>query len=160
MKRPETISGKTAGFTLIEMMCVLIIISLMTGVVILSLPRQKQVVELQSTFIAEQFDVASQNAIISGKAQAFGPWEEGYAFYEFVNNEWTVLSDNEWPEDLGVKFYQDDIEVDLPDEDPVPVVVFEPMGLSTPFSLWLEGDEQTIVFTGKGDGKVSMETEL
>jgi len=150
-------ADKTAGFSLVEMLTVLVIISLMTGVVVLSLPREKPAIEAQGAFLAQQFDWASQNSIISGQPQAFGFYKDAYYFYEFRDGDWEILSETTWPDDLSVQFYKDDIRIETPKE-PVPMVVFEPLGLSTQFDLLVEGPEHTLVFSSEGDGKINMET--
>ena len=145
---------KTAGFTLIEMMAVLVIISLMTGVVVLNLPRDKPMIEQQTSFMAKQFTTAAQTSVISGTAQAFGLTQEAYYFYKFNEGEWEVISETNWADDFDINFQKDEISIDIPKEEAVPLVVFEPMGLSTVFSLSLEDTEQIVTFHSKGDGKV------
>lgn len=152
-------ADKTAGFSLIETLMVLVIISLMTGVVVLSMPRDKPAIETHASLMATQFSTAAQNSIISGKPQAFGFFKDAYLFYEFTDGEWAVLSETNWPDEIAIEFSKDDLPLDTPKE-PVPLVVFEPLGLSTAFSLQLEGDEKTIVFSSSGDGKVLMGTSL
>ena len=150
---------KAAGFTLIEMMAVLVIISLMTGVVVLSMPREKPMIEQQGSFMAKQFSTASQTSIISGTPQAFGLSQTAYYFYTFDEGDWTIVSETEWPGDLEISFRKDETAIDIPKEA-VPVVVFEPMGLSTVFSLSIEDTDQSIVFSSTGDGKVILGDEL
>jgi len=149
----------TAGFSLIETLAVLVIISLVTGMVVIGMPRDKPAIETQGQDMIQSFNIAAQTSIISGKPQAFGLYEDAYLFYEFEGGEWVVVSETMWPEDLEVSFFKDELKLETP-EEAVPLVVFEPMGLSTPFSLWLEGDEQTIIFTSEGDGKVMLENHL
>jgi len=150
---------KDSGFSLIEMMAVLVIISLMTGVVILSAPRNKPLVEQAGGQMLQQLVRASENSIVTGKPQGFGLYEDAYLFYEFSNGEWQAMAETEWPDDIIVSFFKDDIEIELPKE-PVPLVIFEPIGLSTEFSLWLESNDQTLIFTSTGDGRVSLENDL
>ena len=150
---------KAAGFTLIEMLAVLVIISLMTGVVVLNMPREKPMIEQQGSYMATQFSTAAQTSIISGTPQAFGLSQSGYFFYAFDEGNWTIVSETEWPDDLVVSFRKDETPIDIPKEA-VPIVVFEPMGLSTVFSLSLEDTDQTIIFSSTGDGKVILGDEL
>lgn len=152
-------NDRQGGFTLVEMMAVLLIIALMTTVVLMSSRRQEPEIKAQGKLILRQFDILGQDSIISGKAQAFGLTEDSYVFYTFSDDQWTVTSENEWPEDATIQFFREDIEIDLPD-DPIPLILFDPVGLSTPFTLEIAGDEGTLVLTGEGDGRVYMETEL
>ena len=147
------------GFTLVEMMAVLLIIALMTSVVLVSSRQKPSEIEAQGRQILQQFDMLSQDTIVSGQPRAFGLTSDGYVFYEYAENEWRVSSETEWPEDATIQFFREDIEIDLPPE-PIPMILFEPLGLSTPFSLEIAGDEGTLILSGEGDGRVFMETEL
>lgn len=146
------------GFSLVEMMAVLVIISLVTGVVVMSAPSGDPTVKSQGEVMLRQFAQASEDSIIKGQSQGFGLYQEAYLFYEYVDGEWNPKVETPWPEELTVTFFKDDIEIDIPKE-PVPLVVFEPTGLSTEFSLWLEDGDFTYIFTSAGDGRVSLEQE-
>ncbi len=153
-----TTRQKELGFSLIEMMAVLLIISLMTGVVLLSAPRGQAPGKSRGQDMHRALIQASEDSIVKGQPQAFGLSEEAYYFYEFTDGEWAVKTETEWPEDLTVSFYKDDIEIDIP-EEAVPLVIFEPIGLSTPFSLWLEDGDFTMIFSSTGDGRISLEED-
>ena len=152
-------SSHQDGFTLIELLTVLVIIGLMTSVVVLAVPKKKSGFEKQSQAMYRQFTHAAESAIIGGKPQAFGFYEDAYLFYEFDGRDWVVVSEDPWPDDLNIQFFKEDIEIELP-EEPVPIVVFEPVGLSTPFSLWLEGAEDGMIVSSEGDGRVNLERDL
>jgi len=149
---------KELGFSLVEMMAVLLIISLMTGVVLLSRPQAQNPVEAQGKSMLRQFAQASEDSIVKGQPQAFGLYEDGFVFFEFLDGDWVGKGEQEWPDQMSVSFFKDDIEIDLP-EDPIPLVLFEPTGLSTPFSLWLEGGNHTLIFSSEGDGRINLERE-
>ncbi len=150
---------RQGGFTLVEMMAVLFIIALMTSVVLMSARGEDPEIEQKAKVLIRQFDQLGQDSIVSGRPQAFGLTEDFYVFYEYTEGEWAVTSETDWPEDASIQFFREDIEIDLP-EDPIPLVLFEPLGLSTPFTLEIAGDEGTIILEGEGDGRVYMETEL
>lgn len=150
---------KELGFTLIELMAVLVIISLMTGIVVMSVPAKKDPIEIYGQSMQRSFSMAAHDSVISGLPQAFGFYSDGFVSYVYEGGEWVVESELPWPEDADISFYKDDVSIDLPPE-PVPIVIFDPLGLSTEFSLELEGLERTLTFRSFGDGKVSLETEL
>lgn len=148
---------KNEGFTLVEMMAVLVIISLISAAVILAAPARIDDVQDQGEKLHREFVLAAERSVITGVPQAFGISEDGFLFYAFENGEWEVLSEDVWPDDVNVEFFKDEVEIELPKE-PIPVVVFEPVGLSTYFDLYLEGDENMVVFSSDGNGRVSWET--
>jgi len=155
----DDIDHQDSGFTLIEMLAVLVIISLMTAVVLMSVPSRKPIMEEAGKSILRQFSLAAQDSIISGQSRAFGFYEDAYIFYRFDDGEWVLETETPWPRDISLEFYKDAVKIDIP-EEPVPLVVFEPIGLSTPFSLWIESDERTLVFSSDGNGEVDLETRL
>lgn len=149
---------KELGFSLIEMMAVLVIISLMTGVVLLSAPREEPPARTQGKKMLREFAQVSENSIVTGQPQAFGLYEDAYVFYAFLDGEWQAKSETQWPAGLDISFFKEDIELDIP-EEPLPLVIFEPIGLSTPFSLWLEDGNSTMIFSSTGDGRVALESD-
>jgi len=150
---------KDQGFTLIELMAVLVIISLMTGIVVMSVPDRKDPLELYGQTALRTFSMAAQDSIISGQTEAFGFYADGYVSYNYEDGDLVIETEVPWPEDADITFSKDDVPIELPKE-PVPLIMFEPLGLSTEFVLELEGLERTLIFTSQGDGKVSMETRL
>jgi len=149
---------KTSGFSLVEMMAVLLIISLMTGLVLLTRPQSDPPLQTAGKAMLRQFAQASEDSIVKGQPQGFGLYEDAYLFYEYVDGEWNAKTETPWPDELTVTFFKDEIEIEIP-EEPIPVVVFEPIGLSTEFSLWLEDGDNTYILSSEGDGRVALEED-
>jgi len=81
--------AKEAGFTLVEILCVLFLIGVTLSVVILSVPQSKSVLDEQAERLTVELNALAQDGLISGAVTAAGFSEDGYALYAFENSEWT-----------------------------------------------------------------------
>lgn len=148
-----------AGFTLVEVMTVLVIIGLMSSVVILTLPKEKPAVESFAENLVRETNAAAQASLLSGRPSALGLSEDRFAILSFSQGEWKTVREQDWPPRIDVKYSNETREVDLP-KDLTPFVIFEPIGLSTVFALRLNDGSHTVTLQSQGDGKVLLEYEL
>jgi len=95
---------KDSGFTLVEILCVLVVIGLMSSVVILSMPTPKSNLEKQAILLSGQLNALAQDGLISGTVNAAGFSKEGYALYSFENSEWTQRASGEWDDNYRLSF--------------------------------------------------------
>ena len=80
-----------AGFTLVELMVVLVIFGLMASVVILSLPDGNTDLEQDAQRFAARTAALRDNAILQSRPMAVQVTPSGYSFLERRKNSWTVL---------------------------------------------------------------------
>ena len=144
---------REAGFTLIEVLTVLIIIGLMTSIVILTVPTPKSTLDKQAEFMVGSLNQLAQNSIITGKVSAAGFSQLGYVLYEYADDEWQELSSNEWGESYRLRYTRADARLDVP-EDAAPSILFQPTGLSTPFELVMSDNDREYTLVTSGDGRV------
>ena len=147
---------RQAGFTLVELLTVLVIIGLMTSAVVMTLPREKPAIDAQAQTLTSSLNAASQSSLVTGRPFAFGLSKDQFAVFEFEDGEWVQRQLMDRPDALSVDLRKNDIRIKL-SEEIVPVVVFEPTGLSTPFSLTLTQGRRTEVLSSTGDGRVILE---
>ena len=147
---------KDAGFTLVELMTVLVIIGLMASAVVMTLPRDKPAIEAQVTDLLQSLNGGAQASIITGRAHGWGLTKEQAQLFEFVEGEWTPVQEMNWADDVSVEFRKNDAAVKLGDEI-IPIVIFEPTGLSTEFELVLSDGQRTRRLLSRGDGRVILE---
>ena len=150
MARP----GNDAGFTLVELLTVLVIVGLMTSAVVMALPSRKPAITEQTNAAILQLNRAAQNSLVSGRPQAWGLSKTGYALYDFVEGEWLQTASTDWPGSLRIEFFKNDVPVKLGD-DIQPLIVFEPTGLSTPFELRIDQAGRREVISSHGDGRIN-----
>ena len=144
---------REAGFTLIEVLTVLIIIGLMTSIVILTVPTPKSTLDQQAEFMVGSLNELAQNSIITGKVGAAGFSQSGYVLYQFADDEWQELTSNEWGESYRLRYTRADARLDLPKEA-APSILFQPTGLSTPFELVMSDNDIAYTLLTSGDGRV------
>ena len=142
-----------AGFTLVEILAVLIIIGVMSSVVILSIPTPKTALDKQAQLMVGTLNKMSQNSIINGRVSAAGFGRSGYTLYEFADDAWQEVTSDTWGDSYRLKYKRIGAELDLP-KKAEPSVLFQPTGLSTPFELALSDKDNVYTLIGEGDGRV------
>ncbi len=148
------------GFTLVEVMTVLVIIGLISGVVILNFPQPKTELDEGANNLLTRVNVAAQNAVISGRVAALGVSGTGYSLYDHQAGEWALTFSEDWPAGVRISLEKNGRNVKLPDED-IPVILFEPTGLSDTFSVNLiEGGGQHFELSSAGDGRAVLKPVL
>jgi general secretion pathway protein H len=87
-------AGKERGFTLIEMLVVLMIMGLFLGLVsTITRPDERAVLRLEAERLAQLLDFAAAEAQLSGKSIAWTAEQSGYRF-------WRLGEDSAWAEIL------------------------------------------------------------
>jgi len=150
---------KDAGFTLVEILCVLFLIGVSVSVVVLSVPPAKSALDEQAAQLTSQLNALAQDGLISGSVNAAGFSETGYTLYSFENSEWTERISGEWHDSYGLTFTRASVKLDLP-KTTDPIIMFQPTGLSTPFELTLSDGDTKYALMTKGDGRIELVESL
>ena len=145
-----------AGFTLVEILTVLVIIGLMASAVVMTLPRDKPAIDVQSQALVSSLNAAAQSSLVTGRPHGFGVSKYQFAVFEFADGEWVQIQAMDRPGALSVELKKNDIQIKL-SEELAPLVVFEPTGLSTQFELVLTQDRRTETLSSSGNGQVVLE---
>ena len=92
-----TISGRNRGFTLIEMLVVLMIMGLFIGLVsTITQPDDRTVLQLEAERMSQLLDYAATEARLTGKSIAWTADESGYRFWRLGDDgNWSEIRDNE-----------------------------------------------------------------
>jgi len=153
-----------AGFSLVEMLVVVLIIGLMTGVAVLSLniadshPARHSALQL-----AEILRTASEEAGIEGRSLALGFWQRGWRFYELrAGVSWQPLQDDallrarQLPDGVHLALQLQGEDVHLQHEDKThPQVFLLASGEMQPFVLELrDGHRAPMWLHGNAIGQV------
>ncbi len=149
------------GFTLIEILVVVVIVAVLMSAVTLSFPPtgDKLLKEHAERFSA-LIGLAQDEAILQSRELALEINESGYAFYRNENNSWTAyaetpFSKRNFPAEIGSKVYLDGIAIDLENRDQdKPQIVILSSGEMTPFSYKLSyknKSEVTLKVNAVGD---------
>jgi len=145
-----------AGFTLTEILIVLVIIALMSSAVILTIPPSKSKLETQAQMMVGALNQMSQNSLINGRVSAVGFSKDGFGLYDYVNGEWAETFSEGWRDSYRLEFEREETKLDLP-KTTSPSILFHPTGLSTPFELAMSNGETKYVLETSGNGRVILQ---
>jgi type II secretion system protein H len=149
----DAAADNEAGFTLIEILSVLVIIGLLTGLVVVTLPSTRSETEIQAQTLVRQLNALSQDGLISGEIRGFGLSKTGYALYRYDGEQFISAAAADWPNTVEPALKRNNVIIKLP-EDLSPQILFEPTQISTPFVLDLSGPKARFELQSKGDGRV------
>jgi general secretion pathway protein H len=149
-----------AGFSLIELLVVVVIIAVLTLAVTLSLAGSA---ERQLTRESERFEglvrVACEKAEQTGREIGVSVGTGGFAFQQLAGDKWQdadpegELRPRPWLDGMHVALSRDGRGVDLAARDVPPQIVCFSSGEMTPFALTLAlGDAKPWRITGSDDG--------
>ena len=142
-----------AGFTLLEMMMVLLIIGLMSTGVLLVIPDKKPEAQNYVENLVRRLNQAAQNSMISGQPAGLGLTRDGYTLYSYDNEIWAAVHSQDWPENTNLRYEKDNRRLELPKEA-LPVILFEPTGQSDIFALSLSQADRQFSLYSQGDSRI------
>jgi general secretion pathway protein H len=134
------------GFSLIEVMVVLFIVSIMSGIGIANLPRFAQTgdFDLESRRLKVLLEMAREESVMQALEFGFTPSRTGYAFSVFneVEQKWAKyelapFASRQLPESMKLELDVEDTDFSLSTESEakVPPVLLLSSGETTPFTL-------------------------
>jgi len=88
-----TTTRNSAGFTLVELMVVLLIIGLMASVVVFSFPGGSSALDEDAQRFAARTAALRDNAILQSRPMAVQVTASGYSFLERRKGRWSVIED-------------------------------------------------------------------
>lgn len=161
---------RMGGFTLLELMVVMVIIGIVMSFVTLSIGGDNRAKELgrEARRLAALMDLASDEAILRSSQLAVRFGDSDYEFYSLQNNTWQPVTDDPQfrlrtlPKGVNLDLELEDspplgLDAD-PDQDQPQVFILS-SGEMTPFILTLSARETKQVFQVKGGltGEVELE---
>ena len=140
-----------SGFTLIEILVVMVLLGLLSGVAVFTLGSGKQQRELsnEAQRLHALLRMASEEAILSNTEIGVAINEEGYEFLEYDDKEFTwsntkitSLKPHSFPEWVSVEFNRDGDKIKLlgkdEDDSKRPDMMLLSSGEVTPFTMTLQ----------------------
>jgi len=153
------------GFTLIEIMVVVVIVSIMTGAAVISFPRDtSDLLKEEADRVHALLRLSQDEAILQSREFALGFNQSGYTFFKLDNNAWSVYDDDVFrarklPADLLSQLYLEGIPIVLEKTLVKPQVFILSSGEMTPFvyELQFSGKEEKIKLVVNAIGGVQKE---
>jgi len=161
--------ARRRGFTLLEVMVVVVIIGIMLGVSALSLrgDSHAKLLEREATRLAALLDMASQEAVMRGEQLAVRFRDDGYAFMVLADGGWRPVDDEralrarELPDDIRLRLELEDNPPPslVSEESDTPQVFLLSSGEMTPFvvTLWSPRSEQRYLLKGSLLGRLELQ---
>lgn len=149
-----------AGFTLLELLVVLVVVGVMLGLVTFSaMPNKQQLLQQDAQRVALLLQLAREEAIVRNAHVAFELDSDMYRFYVRDNNEWKLLDDNDLFRERRFKNSPLSITmVPTPKKDTLPMkIIFGREPVDKPFTLTLSYEKASISIHADGVGHFSVE---
>jgi general secretion pathway protein H len=134
------------GFTLVELMVVLVIIGLMSAAVVLAIPDPRGGLVSEAETFAARVRAAQERAIMDNRSVALRLTPAGYSFEWSVRGEWQPIGQRpfgaaKWVEGTGVEAASDRI-------------VFDSTGFADPLDVTLQRGEDRVGVSVSEGGEV------
>ncbi len=146
------------GFTLIEMLVVLMIIGVTLAMVSVNFtPDDRQVLESETRRLALLFEQARDEAVTSARAIAWSGDSTGYQFWRRnAEFKWATIIDEQIFRSRGlptaVKLA--DLRINESKVGPNGRLIFSPSGFNAPFALALAAGSERLTITGDAGGRI------
>ncbi len=154
---------RQAGFTLVELMVVLVLIGLAAGAVLLTMPPAKDGLDDAVTRLAARLEWAADHAVLSGEPVGLILGAQGYRFARYRLGQWQPVRDEpalapaSWPQGAMAWLEMADgalLPVDEASAE-VPLLRFDPTGMTPAFRLVLAQDGARQVIVGDQMGRLA-----
>ncbi len=158
----------TRGFTLVEILVVLFLISVMTGMVVVNMPSFTQTAEFdrEARRLELLLQMARTEAVLDSIEYGFKPTDRGYMFFRYDDalQSWQQAGEpfheREFSDEIRLRVRADNGALRL-SGDSVPPVLILSSGETTPFEMELEsklsGKRKTL--TTDGYGNIAWQTD-
>ena len=155
-------TARAAGFTLLELMVVILIIGIIVSFASLSIGQNtSRIVQDEVERLHGLIQLASEESVLQGRELALEFDREKYQFLELGGEGWQpietdkMLRARELPETIELELQLEGVEVSFEDKKNLPRIFILSSGELTPFNLTLnidEGEEYSL--EGQFNGKL------
>ena len=145
--------GHAAGFTLLELLVVLVIAGLTLGMVSFNaMPSERQVLQKESQRIALLLQLARDEAIVRNRPIAFEADENGYHFLMREENVWNLLTQDDLLRQRQFQRPPVAVSITPPLQRAGLRVIFGREPVDKPFVLTLSTGESSVAIKADGIG--------
>jgi general secretion pathway protein H len=149
---PISETGRTEGFTLIEVLVVLLILSITVSLIAVNLARgEETILEDEARRVAALLQHARDEAVITGRSLGWRADATGHGFSPDQPPD-TPLRRRAWPAQVAaaqLRIAGVPVAADTP-------LVFASSGIGLPFDLVLASGERRVVISGDGAGRIEV----
>lgn len=157
--------GRGRGFTLIEVLVVVVIAAILASLVVLRLGAWRSGAEPleQLERLAALIDYQCEQALFQAKPRGVRLTSEGYDFWQPAGQGWVPVPDDEvararaWQGGVDLDLVVEDRRLPLDESPPAPQLVCQPLGELTAFDLELRSGDLAAVLVGATGGGLAVE---
>ena len=142
--------ARPPGFTLVEVLVVLVLISIIISFAVLSVDTGPEELRREGDRLASLLQLAAEDAVMNGREYRLLPNRRGYTFEQLIDGKWRpgadeLLRDRELPAGtiLGLELEGEPVSLPWPgsqsDEDP-PALLLLSSGEITPFTITIRDE--------------------
>lgn len=154
---------KEAGFTLVEILCVLALLGLTAGLVVLNLPKPAPAFKTEVQSVATLLNLAARQSVIDGKSRGIDLTTGRVDILQY-DGEWVADQHRDLTYIYGIELVVEELPVDLSDRekkkekaDLPPLIYFDATGNVTSFTLELNGREESYTLSPDARGRIIVE---
>jgi len=159
-------SHKEAGFTLVEILCVLALLGLTAGLVVLNLPKPAPVFKSEVQGVATLINLAARESVIDGKSRGLDLTTGGIDILQY-DGEWVADRQFNFESVYGLDLLVEDQSIDLVKREKLkekselpPLIYLDATGTMTPFILEINGREESFSLSPDSRGRIVIENVL
>jgi general secretion pathway protein H len=152
--------GKACGFTLLELLVVMVIAGIILGMVSFNaMPSPRQALQKDAQRVALLLQVARDEAIVRNRPVAFDVEASGYRFLMHNENAWKPMTQDDMLREREFKHAPVTVSIDppFPENGGVLRIVFGREPVDKPFVLTLSTSEASVAIRADGIGHFEVE---
>jgi len=155
---------KHAGFTLLELLAVILIIGIIISMASLSIGQNtSRIVQDEAERLQGLIQLAGEEAVLQGRDLALEFDYDRYRFLEWIKEDWQpvmddpLLRERPLPEAIDLELLLEGIETSFEDKENLPRIFIFSSGELTPFDMTLKTDEgEEYSLQGLINGKLTL----
>ena len=166
-----TSANSEAGFTLVEILCVLALLGLTAGLVVLNLPKPPPPFKTEITSATSLLNLVARESVIDGKTRGLEISSSGLEILTY-DGQWVSEGQRNFEHVFGLELLVEQQPIDLTerqrkkekaDDDKsetalTPLIYFDATGNVTPFTISVRGEGETFSLAPNPRGRIIMES--